>query len=72
MGEKARRIGKLDTPDKLRREGVRLYREAREGKIPWADAKDGAALLRSLSGIVAVDGDDGEDWGDVVKNALRH
>ena len=67
-----RRVGQLDTPKKVRKECVRLYRDAWEGKIPWVDAANGAAVLSKLFKMIAVNGDDGEDFGNVGKNALRH
>ena len=67
-----RRIGPLDTPEKVRHECVRVYRDAWEGTIPWADAYQAAAILGTLETMIAVNGDDtGEDWSDVGKHAIR-
>ncbi len=69
-----RRLGQLDTSDKVRRECQRLYRDAWDGKIGWAEAEHGAAVLQNLHKMVAANGDDTgeENWSDVGKNALRH
>ena len=69
-----RRIGQLDTPEKVRRECQRLYRDAWDGKIPWADATQAAAVLEKLQTMIATNGDteQGEaKWNDVGKHALR-
>ena len=67
-----RRIGPLDTPEKVHHECRRVYRDAHEGKIAWADATQAAAVLSKLSTMIATNGDDtGEDWSDVGKHALR-
>ena len=67
-----RRIGPLDTPEKIHHECVRVYHDAWQGKIPWVEAYQAAALLSKLSTMIATNGDDtGEDFQNVGKNALR-
>ena len=69
-----RRIGRLDTPDKCKRECARLYRAAWKGEIAWSDAREAAAVLERLSNMLAENGDrehGGGKFSDVGQNALR-
>ncbi len=67
-----RRIGQLDTPEKVRHECQRVYRDAWEGKIAWADATQAAAVLEKLQTMIATNGDRQQgEAKDVGKYALR-
>ncbi len=69
-----RRIGRLDTPEKCSRECERVYRLASKGKIAWPEAQGAAAVLESLSKMIAVKGDQEQreaKWSDVGANAVR-
>ena len=71
----ARRISKLDTPEKCTEECERVYRLAWKGRIAWPDAQGAAAVLERMWKMVGGSADAAEQgevkWSDVAKNALR-
>lgn len=69
-----RRIGQLETREKIRREVVRVYRDAWRGAIKWADALPAAVVLAQLFNMIAANGDDEHreaQWKNVGQNALH-
>ena len=68
-----RNIGKLDTAEKCREECAKVYRLASNGKIPWQEAQEAAALLTQLFNMMNGGNEKQTEvnWGDVGKNALR-
>ncbi len=67
-----RKIGKLDSPEKCRKECEQVYRRAWKGEIDWKDAHEAARVLVSLFNMSGGDREQREvKWGDVGKNALH-
>lgn len=48
----ALRVGRLDTAERVRTEAVRLYRAARQGKVPVADASRLTPLLALICRLI--------------------
>ena len=67
-----RKIGKLDSPEKCRKECEQVYRLAWKDKIAWKDAHEAARVLANLFNMNGGGSEQTEvKWSDVGKNALH-